>query len=231
MAEKKSLLSKLADTKLFHWIAKKILVPYWAWRQPTAKKPGGPPPAVQPTQNVQHMMNLVMPLKDKSPIGRAKAVMAVSQNADEIFAGLDNVGTVHFARFVIVDGNLCMISVYDGDFTNYIRDFIATIGSVFDAIVAQIEDGDRVIPSEQNVEAFIDWVHQRDMYQAADMASDVIQITGHNTDGTPEYDLRSLPRDVILQLNANPNVSLGTGYRGYPGYSVAQIREKTGTGW
>ena len=59
MAEKKSLLSKLADTKLFHWIAKKILVPYWAWRQPTAKKPGGPPPAVQPTQNVQHMMNLV----------------------------------------------------------------------------------------------------------------------------------------------------------------------------
>ena len=63
------------------------------------------------------------------------------------------------------------------------------------------------------------------------MASDVVRITEYSADGTPQYDLRSLPRDVILQLNANPNVSLGTGYRGYPGYSVAQIREKTGTGW
>jgi hypothetical protein len=51
-------------------------------------------------------------------------------------SGLDNVGTVHFARFVIVDDNyICMFSVYDGDFTKYIRDFIATIG-VFDGVVA-----------------------------------------------------------------------------------------------
>ena len=29
-----------------------------------------------------------------------------------------------------------------GDFTNYIRDFIATIGSVFNAVVELVEDGE-----------------------------------------------------------------------------------------
>ncbi len=119
------------------------VVPYWAWRTPVKPQPGGPPFSIQPGDNLQRMMNLVMPLKDKSPIGRAKAALAIAQNKDEIYAGLDNVGTVHFARFVIVDNNICMFSVYDGDFTNYIRDFIATIGSVFDAVVELVEGGDK----------------------------------------------------------------------------------------
>jgi hypothetical protein len=36
---------------------------------------------------------------------------------------------------------------------------------------------------------------------------------------------------LILQLHVNPNVSLGSGYRAYPGYSVAQVREQFGIGW
>jgi hypothetical protein len=43
--------------------------------------------------------------------------------------------------------------------------------------------------------------------------------------------LRLLPRSLILQLNVNTNVSLGSGYRAYPGYSVAQVRQKFGVGW
>ena len=54
--------------------------------------------------------------------------------------GLNTTGIVHFARFSIVDGNLCMFSIYDGDFSNYIRDFIATIGSAFDALLMFIKD-------------------------------------------------------------------------------------------
>ena len=179
------------------------------------------------------MMNLVMPLKDKSPIGRAKAAMAVAQNADEIYAGLNNVGTVHFARFVIVGDNLCMFSVYDGDFTNYIRDFIATIGSVFDGVVALIEGGDAVIPSESNVEAFIAWVHAHDLYQAPDFSTDLLaeQASVNGTGTSRATDLRLLPRSLILQLHANPNVSLGSGYRFYPGYSAAQVRHRLGIGW
>src|SRR6201997_3696028 len=168
-------VDQLPNTRIMQIVAAYILVPFWAWRTPVKKQPGGPPYSVQPGDNLQRMMNLVMPLKDKSPIGRAIAALAIAQNKDEIYAGLDNVGTVHFARFVIVDDNICMFSVYDGDFTNYIRDFIATIGSVFDAVVELVEGGEDVIPSEENVEKFIDWVHAHDLYQVPDTATDVLR--------------------------------------------------------
>jgi hypothetical protein len=175
-----------------------------------------------------------MPLKDKSPLGRAKAALAIAQNKDAIYAGLDNVGTVHFARFVIVDNNICMFSVYDGDFTNYIRDFIATIGSVFNAVVELVEGGEDVTPCEHNVEAFIQWVHERDLYQVPDTATDILRdqeaLNGDKA-ASGDDDLRLLPRQVILQLRVNENVSLGSGYRGYAGFSVAQVRRQLGIGW
>ena len=225
-------VDRLPETSLFQFVASKILVPYWAWRTPVKPQPGGPRMSIRPGDNVQNMMNLVMPLKDKSPIGRAKAALAIAQNKDEIYAGLDNVGTVHFARFVIVDDNICMFSVYDGDFTNYIRDFIATIGSVFNAVVELVDGGEHVIPSEEHVEEFIEWVHARDLYQVPDLATDVLtdQATVNGA-ASGNGDLRLLPRDLILQLNVNPNVSLGSGYRAYPGYSAAQVRRQFGIGW
>lgn len=227
------VVDRLPDTRLFQFIARRVLVPYWAWRTPVAPQPGGPPFAAQPGDNLQRMMNLVMPLKDKSPIGRAKAAMAVAQNVDELYAGLNNVGTVHFARFVLVGDNLCMFSVYDGDFTNYIRDFIAAIGSVFDGVVALVEGGDAVIPSESHVEAFIDWVHAHDLYQVPDLPTDILTnlIPATGGDASVKDDLLLLPRALILQLHVNPNVSLGSGYRFYPGYSAAQVRHRLGVGW
>ena len=42
--------------------------------------------------------------------------------------------------------------------------------------------------------------------------------------------LEDLPRYLILQLHKNPNVQIGA-YRAYPGYSVAQVRDKMGVGW
>ena len=38
---------------------------------------------------------------------------------------------------------------------------------------------------------------------------------------SPPHDLRTLPRALILQLHANPNISLGGGYRAYQGVSAA----------
>jgi len=224
----------LPDTAVFQFLSAKVLVPFWAWRTPTPPLPGGPRPSVQPSENVQRMMNLVMPLKDTSAIGRAKATLAIAQNVDEIFAGLDNVGTVHFARFVLIGDYLCMISVYDGDFSNYIRDFIATIGSVFDRVVKLVEGGEAITPSAKNIEAFIDWVHAHDLFQVPDVPTDLftLQDAARGTARPSARDgLRLLPRDLILQLHANPNVSLGGGYRAYPGFSAAQVRQKFGVGW
>jgi len=218
----------------FQWASKWLVVPFWAWKTPVKKLEGGPSYSVQPGDNVQRMMNLVMPLKDQSAVGRAEAALAIAANKDEIYAGLDNVGTVHFARFVIVDNNICMFSVYDGDFTNYIRDFIATIGSVFDGVVELVAGGEDVIPSEHNVEKFIDWVHAHDMYQVPDDATGILrnqEAQRGDTADTGNDDLELLPRQLILQLNVNTNVSLGSGYRAYPGYSVAQVRKQLGIGW
>jgi hypothetical protein len=147
---------------------------------------------------------------------------------------LNNVGTVHFARFVIVGDNICMLSVYDGDFTNYIRDFIATIGSVFNAVVELVEGGDDVIPCEENAEAFIQWVHERDLYQVPDTATDFLrdqEALNGDAAASGNDDLTLLPRKMVLQLRANANVSLGSGYRAYPGFSVAQVRKQLGIGW
>ena len=53
--------------------------------------------------------------------------MVVGSALDEIYSALDNVGTVHVARFAIVDNNLLMFSFYDGDFHAYIRDFMLLV--------------------------------------------------------------------------------------------------------
>jgi len=238
MASERGWIDKLVDkvpkNTVFRFLSAKVLVPYWAWRTPTSPLPGGPRPSVQPSENVQRMMNLVMPLKDKSAIGRAEAALAIAQNVDEIFAGLDNVGTVHFARFLLIGDYLCMISVYDGDFTNYIRDFIATIGSVFDAVMALVQGGEAITPSATHIDEFIDWVHAHDLFQAPDFPTDLFALNkaaraNPREAGPPE--LRSLTREFVLQLYVNPNISLGGGYRGYPGFSAAQVRQKFGVGW
>ena len=224
----------LPTTPLFTFLATQILVPIWAWRTPVKPQPGGPHPSIQLGDNLQRMMNLVMPLRNKSAIGRAEAALAITLKKDEIYAGLNNVGTVHFARFVIVGDNICMFSVYDGDFTDCIRDFIATIGSVLDSVVWLVEGGEAVIPSRHNVEAFIEWVRAHDLYQVPDTATDILRdqetLNGDNA-ASGNDDLRLLPRKLILQLRANPNVSLGSGYRAYPGFSAAQVRQQLGIGW
>lgn len=200
------------------------LVRFWAWRLHSSPAEGGPRPSQQPTDNVMRTMNLVMPLQDKTAIGRAKAAMVVGSALDEIYSGLDNVGTVHMARFSIVDGNLLMFSWYDGDFHTYIRDFIITLGHAFDAIVQMVEDPPPT-PCWKHVDPFIEWVHRHDAFQVPDDPGMLIDTIAPDLDS-----LDDLPRALVLRLHENPSVQLGS-YRGYPGYSVAQIRHELGVGW
>jgi hypothetical protein len=212
---------------LIDWLVQlfqRILIRIWSWLQPTPVAPGGPRDSQQPTDNLMRTMNLVMPLKNKTAIGRAQAAMVVGSALDEIYSGLDNVGTVHMARFSIVDNNLLMFSFYDGDFHAYIRDFIMTLGNAFDGVVSLIEDPPP-LPCWQNVDAFIQWVHERDAFQLPDDPGRLIEVVAPNLDN-----LQDLSRYLVLQLDKNPNVQLGS-YRAYPGYSVAQVRQKMGVGW
>lgn len=218
----------------FRFLSRIMVIPYWQWRDPKPKLAGGPREATQPSENLQRMMNLIMPLKDPSPLGRAEVAQAIAQNADEIFAGLDSVGTVHFARFLLIGNNLCMISAYDGDFSNYIRDFIVAIGNVFDDIMDHVEGGEALKPTSENADKFIDWVHAHDLFQVPDFPGDLFDLQDLAkgiTLGTVNHELATLSRAMVLQFTANPDVSLGGGYRAYPGVSAAQIRQKFGAGW
>lgn len=198
----------------------RLLVAYWVRREHAVAAEGGPPDAVQPSDNVMRPMALAMPLADQTAVGRAQVAALIASAVDEIYSGLDNVGTVHFARFAIVEDTLLMFSYYDGDFHTYIRDFIVTLGHAFDAIVKLTRDPPTT-PCKEHVDEFIAWVHRHDMYQLPD------DVTGIADDVT---DVRALSRVLTMRMHTNPNVLLGC-YRGYPGYSVAQVREALGMGW
>ena len=199
-------------------IVERLLVAFW--RRVAPVKTPQPKYVTGLPDNLQMHMNLVMPLADQTAVGQAHAIQAVAKNIDELFTGLSNVGTVHFARFDLIDGNLCMFSVFDGEFRAYIRDFISVFGSVFDALLGLVEDPPPY-PCSKHPAAFIDWVHRHDSFQ---IPRDLTSLF------PDEKNIKNLPRDLVLLLDENPHVQIGR-FSGYPGLSVAQIRDRTGMGW
>ena len=171
-----------------------------------------------PSDHLQRPMNLVMPLRRPSIVARSELTRVLVQGTDQILAGLNNVGTIHFARFDVVSGNLCMFSIYDGDLPSYVRDFIATIGPAFDAIMGWVKDPPPV-PVGAHVEEFIEWIEAHDAFQLPERPTGLII-----------RNLSSLPRDTMLALHRHPNAQLGV-YRGYPGFSAAQVRDALSVGW
>lgn len=203
----------------FKHIAERLLVAFWK-RVTPVKTPPAAEYETSLSANLQMHMNLVMPLADQTAVGRARAAQAIAANIDELFTGLNNVGTVHFARFDLIGGNLCMFSVYDGDFRAYIRDFISVFGSVFDSLLGLVADPPPS-PSAHHPEAFIDWIHRHDSFQ---VPRDLTTLFAD------EENINNLSRDLILLFDANPHIQLGR-FSGYPGVSAAQIRDGTGLGW
>jgi hypothetical protein len=192
-----------------------LLTSFWARRFRPLPPPS--PTAVNITDNVQRAMNLVMPLRFRGVVWRGEVVRALAGAGNELLVGLNNVGTVHFARFDIVGRNLCMFSIYDGDFTAYIRDFIACVGTAFDALMAFVDDPPPT-PVALHVDEFVEWVAARDAYQLPDSSTDL------------SPDLVNLQRAFLVTLYEQSNVQVAL-YRSYPGFSAAQIRERLAIGW
>ena len=195
----------------------RVLIPFWQRRKPADWTTPGRRYSESPSDNVQQTMNLIMPLKYNDASTVAQLAMYMRLNADNLYTGLDVVGTVHFARFDIIDGNLSMVSVYDGDFETYIRDFIAAIGDVFDVLMTFVKDPPPT-PVGQHPSNFVEWVNERDLFQVPDDPTTLVD------------DLDLLPRRLLLLFDENPQVQLGI-YRAYAGSSVAQIRRALGLEW
>lgn len=123
-------------------------------------------------------LTLLMPIVPKTD--PAVIIQTIGANQDKINAALTSIGTVHFARFLILDasapnlqpggggtGNLVLavITEYDGDFNAYISDFVDQIGFVFDALLPVVVGGKGLVPVAQNLNAFTSFVQANDASQ------------------------------------------------------------------
>lgn len=120
------------------------------------------PAQVQPTQ-VQSPLNLMLTVAEGQNLAMITYVLSQSAVID---AGLNAVGTVHFARFLPEPGftanpptsqTLWVLTEYDGTFEQYIQDFVRQMGSIFDTLLSFVADPPP-LPVEQNVAAFVQWV-------------------------------------------------------------------------
>src|SRR5271165_2936192 len=140
------------------------------------------PDAFRPSSNMggnmANALTLLMPVvANTSPATIAEA-LAAQQSAIE--TGLTKVGTVHFARFLLLDSSqpnlqptgsssdtlvLGVITEYDGDFDAYIQDFVDQIGGVFNALLPVVVGGEKLTPVADNVAAFTAFIQQNDASQ------------------------------------------------------------------
>lgn len=126
-------------------------------------------------------LTLLMPLKPgTSPetiIGTLKA------NHDQVSRALKEIGTVHFARFLLLDRSqpnllpdlrktltsdtliLSVITEYDGDFKPYIQDFATHLGDAFNSMLKYVIGGDALIPVQENVPEFLAYLSTVDASQ------------------------------------------------------------------
>jgi hypothetical protein len=116
----------------------------------------------------------VLPGADPLPI-----IATIASHQQEIDTALTQVGTVHYARFLLLDTSvpnlqpgagkgpyvLAVITAYDGDFNAYIQDFVAQLGGVFDALLAFTVGGAAVLPVADHITAFTAYIQANDASQ------------------------------------------------------------------
>ncbi|MBB6145850.1 hypothetical protein HNQ77_003820 [Silvibacterium bohemicum] len=113
---------------------------------------------------VQSPLNLMLTIAE----GQNQAILAyVFSQSQTINAGLDAVGTVHFARFLPEPGFasnpptsqiLWVLTEYDGSFDQYIKDFVQQMGPIFDKLLSYVVNPPP-LPVETNLVAFGQWVN------------------------------------------------------------------------
>lgn len=109
---------------------------------------------------VSHPLTLVMNLKSASD-GPALAKL-LADNQPTIDHALEQVGTVHFARFVFLSPTeLTVITSYDGSFPVYIQAFTNYLGETFDGLLSYMRDAPP-LPVKDNLKAFEAYIMAND---------------------------------------------------------------------
>lgn len=113
---------------------------------------------------------LMMPVLPGTNLVAVASTLAEYQS--QINAALTDIGTVHYARFTLLDRSkpnlqpdlsspvasdtlvIGVITEYDGSFDAYIVDFVAQLGMVFDALLQFVTGGAAILPVADNIAAF-----------------------------------------------------------------------------
>lgn len=115
-------------------------------------------PAAPVATAVQNPLNLMLTIQP----GKAEAIAELLVKYQPVInAALTKIGTVHFARFLMIPGTqyLFVITTYDGDFNAYIQAFTNLLGDVFNGLLSCVEPAPP-LPVQQNVAAFEAFVSQ-----------------------------------------------------------------------
>jgi hypothetical protein len=135
---------------------------------PATPGSGTPQTVTTHPKAVQNPLTLIMPIKSEADFRALTALLHTIQSAppekNPIWAALNKLGNVHFARFVFLGENkeLGVITTYDGTFEDYINEFIDEIGDVFNALLAHVKDAPP-LPVQQHRQEFLDYVRQHDL--------------------------------------------------------------------
>ncbi len=137
-------------------------------------------PATPPAAAIQSPLNLMLTIQP----GKAQAIgELLVKFQPTINAALTKIGTVHFARFLMIPGTqyLFVITTYDGDFNAYIQAFTNLLGDVFNGLLSCVDPAPP-LPVQQNVAAFQAFVSQHNvptgLYSAYPNCT-VVQIWGN----------------------------------------------------
>lgn len=123
-------------------------------------------------------LTLLMPVNPGTSPATIAQTIASTQQAT--YQALTSVGTVHYARFVLLDRSVAnlqpssmttpsdtlvvgVITEYDGSFEAYIQDFVDQLGTVFDELLQNVVGGAAVTPVKNNVNAFLAFVQNNDV--------------------------------------------------------------------
>lgn len=117
---------------------------------------------------IQHPLTLLM--KARSPECWAELrrtvehIQSLPDEKNTFIAALNAIGTVHFARFAFLDDSrqLAVITTYDGDFEEYINEFVNKIGHIFDKLLEYIENAPP-LPVEKYRAEFLDYIRSHDL--------------------------------------------------------------------
>ncbi len=117
---------------------------------------------------VQSPLTLVMKIKSDADYqqlnGLLTHIQGLPPGQNPIWMALNKLANVHFARFVFLENNtrLAVITTYDGTFEDYINEFIDSIGDVFNALLAHMQDAPPV-PVQQHRAEFMAYVKANDL--------------------------------------------------------------------